>query len=222
MARSRYHWYTPYWGLAATWAVDNADSATWGQSVELINPDTNITDDLLQSSVRVTRIVGQYAWSFEGVESVDSGLNGRQWLHHRVYPVSGDGVNYFTRFLFEEQDADSDFMWHHIESPMTRIGTMPLVEQQRFNSMAPTQEVMVNSSARDLLVPPVSDLFMGRRGHVDIKVDRTIDEGQGLLWRTEWGDGNQGSRSLPWINSTVGTWDMNLYLWLRMLIKVYV
>lgn len=187
--------------------------------MELINPDPNLNDDLIEASVRVTRIVGQFAWEFENVDQVNIG---QMFIHHRVYPVSGDGVNYFQRFLFELPDADTDFMWHHIEGVQPYIGNAPLSIQQQSTSMTAIATPMPGVASRDIVWPPTSDPVHGRRGHVDIKVDRRIDEGEGLLWKSEFSDttGGGAGATLPWVNTTAGVWNARLYLWLRLLIKV--
>lgn len=207
---SRYHWYVPAWGMARlNWQLDPSDLSTYGQSLELIVPDGPGADELYEASVRVTRIVGQYRMRIVDADSMTTGGGvGPTTVHHRVYPVSGDGTNFFLRFLHEVEDADSDFMWHQIDELPTEyyqaMGGVP-------TAVAAAGWYAVDQNAPSVAMQPFQH---GRFGHVDIKVDRTIDEGEALIWRTQFDPGG----SLPFSAATDVTCQLDL--WLRMLIHV--
>jgi len=202
-------WYTPYWSQsAASWDMTPVVADTWGVSLLLVNPDGPGVDQLGETAIRVTRVVGQYRLRTNG----GAGWNGTPTdqfpctFHHRVYPVSGDGTNFFLRRLYNDEDADSDWMWHQVDE-FDWEGAA-----QNDSTIQPGRQGWL-SKAENGSTSMVRPFQTGRFGHFDIKVDRRIDEGEGLVWRTEI-DNQTAPQLLPHAGATEIRWYLDL--WIRL------
>lgn len=133
----------------------------------------------------VERVVGQYM------------LHGNQasptnyFTHTRIYPTVSDAGAIILRDLVTPDDAESDFLWHQVAGWSSQWDT----------------DTWGNWQNGGDTVPQPSG-FMGRMGHVDVRVNRRIKQGFSLIWHT------QLKGAADPING-----EFNLYLWLRMLLR---
>lgn len=202
---SRYRWYTPFWQQRV--APLGADlSTTYSQVVQLLTPEGLFADTISETDIRVTRIIGQYRVSFGGVEFPDA-ICRYVFLHHRMYVVSGDGTNVFNRDLTLANDADSDMMWNQVEM----FGRSQIVssDQAIYGTWG------INGASSVDSAQTVRPFMNGRMGHFDVKVDRRVEEGESLCWKTQLEAGSPGAASGP------DAGFMYLDLWLRCLVKTY-
>lgn len=195
-----YRWYTPTWGYTASVGLVGANSAT----IELLSPEGDITDRLEEKAFRVTRIVGQYQIRFDQVTGGTT--DDLIYIHNRIYTVSGDGTNYFTRDLTAIVDADADMLWNQIDSKYYLEANLAAGDSAgTWGTTGP------NSTLSQTTIRPFQN---GRMGHVDVKVDRRIEEGEGLLWKTQVEMLDAAGNATAF---TAG--NMFVYLWLRLLVK---
>lgn len=111
----------------------------------------------------VERVVGQYA--FTGAEVAPANY----FMHHRIYPTISDATSVALRDLSSADEAESDFMWHQVDPWSTVYDGDTWGNWQQQSSGNPT-----------------GDRFMGRYGHVDVRVSRRIRQGEALIWHTQF------------------------------------
>lgn len=148
------------------------------------NPTGNspVPDDV--SNYVVKRIVGQ--WMLQGAQAVAE----NHVIHNRIYPVTSDNVSISLRTLDDDDDAESDFLWHQV-SPWPQEYSGDLWGSWQAGS--PTL--------------PHGPFSEGRHGNVDVKVNRKIRDGQDLIWHTQ----------ISGVNPPVND-EFDLFLWLRCLL----
>lgn len=203
---SRYRWYTPYWGFAGGFSLPGVNAL----SVGLLSPEASITDPLEEKAYRVTRIVGQYQVRWNGVSIEAQGPNDAVYLTHRIYPVSSDGTNIFTRDLQNIIDADTDWMWNHISAlSLNEYSASTTGALGSWGTLGPNSTSTVQS---------INPFQYGRNGHIDVKVDRRIDEGEELVWKLQLNNYRLNGASI-WQEQAFTSGDFTLGLWIRMLVK---
>ena len=131
------------------------------------------------------RIIGQYLITGNTEPATNA------FLHHRVYPGMSDTTSVALRDLTTADDAESDFLWHQVD-PWASVNDALV-----WGTWGSTTNGY-----------PDQRQFMGRMGHVDIRVNRRIRQGEALVWHTQ-------------IASAVapGDSEFQLFLWLRMLVR---
>lgn len=201
MGSRELQWSVPWWGSVQTMTYPETNFQA-GITAALV--DTEVYDDqgdqieALTTDVWCERIVGQYRLYFDemsfnaGYESMD--------FHHRVYPVSQVESGVLDRDLISRIEADSDWMWHHIESFAT------------FTELAADQAASLGSwgvydrgggTGRSVGVRPFQ---AGRMGHFDIRVGRLVRAGEIIVWKTQ-----------PNNNAAPSAGTIGLELWVRTL-----
>lgn len=206
---SRYTWYTPHWGYVTGISLVSDQAIT----VTMVGPEEAFSDRLSEERIRVTRIIGQYnlRWGSVGVEAGSASTDVLE-MHHRVYPVSSDGINVFNRDLFSITDADTDFMWHKTE--LVDYGSLVT------NAVGAGGTWLLNGPGSSNTSQVQKPFSSDRMGFFDIKVDRTIDEGEELLWKTQLNMSGYNAGSTPTDKAFTGG-TMSLHLWVRMLVRTY-
>lgn len=111
----------------------------------------------------VERIVGQY--HFTATQPVPQ----TYFMHHRVYPTISDATSVALRDLSTADEAESDFCWHQVDPWPTQFEGDVWGDWQGETGY-----------------PVGNGEFMGRSGHVDIKVSRRIRQGEALIWHTQF------------------------------------
>ncbi len=131
------------------------------------------------------RVVGQ--WMLHGNQASPS----HAYVHNRIYPTTSDATTIVLRSLETADDAESDFLWHQVNAWTTTYDTDVWGNWQESGAGNPS-----------------GIGFMGRFGHVDVRVNRRIRQGFSLIWHSQ-------------IQSAVAplNGEFNLYLWLRMLLR---
>ncbi len=188
MAKGDRQWHVPLecWhnGPPGALAIQNVgvDIAT-----TLIGTDTAGNLDVPDAADEyvVERVIGQ--WHLHG----NQGTPVNYYVHNRIYPTVSDTSTIILRDLASADDAESDFLWHQVTGWSTTFDT-----DTWGNWQEPASGV----------VQPVG--FMGRMGHVDVRVNRRISQGFSLIWHTQLQGG------VAPIDD-----EFNLYLWLRMLLR---
>ncbi len=133
----------------------------------------------------VERVIGQ--WNLHGNEASPQSY----YVHNRVYPTVSDQSTIILRDLTSPDDAESDFLWHQVSGWDPNFDTDPFGDW-----------------TTGLQASPAPTPFMGRHGHVDIRVNRRIKQGFSLIWHTQLsGPANAVDN------------EFNLHLWLRMLLR---
>lgn len=133
----------------------------------------------------VERVIGQY--HFYGTQP--AAMNA--YFHSRIYPTLSDETSVALRDLTTQDDAESDFLWHQIDPWSAVYDGDDWGNWQAASSGNPTGE-----------------RFMGRFGHVDVRVNRRIRQGESLIWHTQI----KG----PIVPGDDEFW---LRLWVRMLVR---
>jgi len=212
---SSYHWYVPHWGpRVINETIEPADPSSYGWPVELVLPSGPGADELYEASVRVTRIIGQYCVRLSNVRSVANPI----FIHNRIYPVSSDGASYFTRFLSDGEDADSDFLWHQVDQkPKAFYNDTAMASASQFGFDGWTQSWTDTAGGTEVSMETIAAPKDGRYGSFDIRVDRTIHEGEVLLWKTELDDSSAGNMLGDLANDG---FSIIVGLWIRLLLKV--
>lgn len=142
--------------------------------------DTPVLDQFV-----VERIVGQYHVTSNESVGVD------RYAHHRVYVADTDEMSVALRDLTTADDAETSFLWHQVDPhPKELMGDVWGAWQHPVSG-----------------VRPAATPWMGRHGHVDIKVGRRIDQGTSLIWHTQL-------EAAPAADN-----EHFLKLWLRMLVR---
>ncbi len=133
----------------------------------------------------VERVIGQ--WMLHGNQATPANM----FLHNRIYPTISDQGAIVLRDLVTPDDAESDFLWHQVS---------PWASAYDTDSWGNWQVPGAGS--------PSAIGFMGRFGHIDVRVNRRIKQGFSLIWHTQ-------------LKGVVDPLDneFNLYLWLRMLLR---
>ncbi len=129
--------------------------------VPLIDVETVIAAKPELDSFVVERIIGQYHFTGSEAPLVN------RYLHHRVYKADADATSFTIRNLQTEDDAESSFLWHQVDPFSTDA-----------DGRAYGQWGMTAAGNPDM------ETFMGRRGHLDIRVGRRVDQGEALIWHT--------------------------------------
>ncbi len=132
----------------------------------------------------VKRIIGQY------LISMTQALAENYLLHSRIYPVTADDATVALRDLDDDDDAESDFLWHKVEPwALAYNGDLWGNWQLGGNQL------------------PASPFTGGRLGHIDVNVNRKITSGNDLIWHSYFAGGNAPVDD-----------EADLFLWLRMLL----
>lgn len=135
----------------------------------------------------VERIIGQYQMVTNDSLTVD------RFVHHRVYVSQSDDTSLALRSLIDADDAETSFLWHQVDAFPAVLDGDPWGSWS-----TPTG---VSSQVNP------GQTFMGRFGHVDIRVGRRLEGGESLIWHTEVTPGfaAQGVAGMKW--------------WLRILVR---
>lgn len=110
----------------------------------------------------VERIVGQY------MLTKDASVAANEFWHHRVYVAPTNATAIALRSLNTDDDAESSFLWHQVDPMPTTADGDAWGDWQ----LAPGGN-------------PSATPFMGRFGHVDIRVGRRLEGGEALIWHTQ-------------------------------------
>lgn len=190
MAKGRFYWFCPAWDPQDVQGGLTPGAGNVGNDsiVNLINTDFADPGDPRQDNFVVERIIGQYK-----LNAVSGAEAGDRVVHSRVYVADSDMDSIAIRDLYTADDADSSFLWHKVDAfDSSWIGTAWGNWQ--------------NGSATQ----PAPAFQNGRLGSFDIKVGRRVEEGQSLVWHTQWK------------NSTGGALDDDEFfvmLWVRLLMR---
>jgi len=171
MAKSKFHWFVPEWGheFATITPVSGLNNVGSDIVARLVDTDFQAPGDPRQDNFVVERIIGQYKLS-----AAATAPNFDRMIHHRVYVADSDQATVALRDLYTQDDADSSFLWTHIEGWASNFNGTNWGSWQ------------VGSTAA-----PAPTFQMGRKGHFDIRVGRRIEEGQSLLWHTQLEPANE-------------------------------
>ncbi len=188
MAKGDHQWHVP----AGTWESGSPGGLGVGNIgtdivQTLISTDSAVNLDVPDAATEyvVERVVGQ--WMIHGNQATP----GHFFVHQRVYPTVSDTDTVVVRDLTSPDDAESDFLWHAVSGWSTQFDT-------------DTWGTWENGGDTS----PVNVGFMGRMGHIDIRVNRRIKQGFSLIWHTQFAGA---------VEPLDG--EFNLYLWLRMLLR---
>ncbi len=132
----------------------------------------------------VERIVGQYQVSGDESAAVN------HFVHHRVYVADADAAAIALRNLLQADDAETSFLWHQVD-PWANAADADVFGMWGLHAAG----------------QPQATPWMGRLGHVDIKVGRKIQGGRDLIWHTQI------------VNPPAANNTMYVKLWLRMLVR---
>lgn len=196
--KHRFFWHVPVnaWTVATTMPANGLmGTANVFRDVVIPLVDTNLPA-ALESDVPerdqfvIERIVGQYMFHSNEVAGV------HRMVAHRIYPVTADASAITIRDLWLQDDAESDFLWHKID---------PDVSQANGDQWGSWGKQTTGGSS-----DANHTLYMGRFGHVDVKVGRRLREGEALIWHSQWTDvgGGEPSSDTKWVS-----------LWLRLLVR---
>ncbi len=156
-------------------------------AVTLISTDSAVNLDVPDSASEyvVERVIGQ--WYLHGNQASP----GNYWVHNRIYPTVSDADSIVIRDLTSADDAESDFLWHQISGWSAAFDTDIAGNWQNGGD--------THFKNAD---------FMGRMGHIDVRVNRKIKQGFSLIWHTQ-------------LKGAADPLDgeFNLHLWLRMLLR---
>jgi len=133
----------------------------------------------------VERIVGQYMIMMHALSPPPLGAG----VHSRVYVADADVGSVGVRDLESADDAETSFLWHQVDAVDGDANNEP------FGNWA-------------TLARPATDGvgFMGRHGHLDIRVGRRVEGGQALLWHSQF-------------NPTAVDTAYSVKLWVRLLVR---
>ncbi len=133
----------------------------------------------------VERVIGQ--WHLHGNQATPASF----YIHSRIYPTISDATTVILRDLSTPDDAESDFLWHQVDA-----------WHQSFDTD------IFGNWGQPATAAPESVGFMGRKGHIDVRVNRRIKQGFALVWHTQ-------------LVGAVAPLDneFNLHLWCRMLLR---
>ncbi len=186
--KSRYFWHVPNNG----WHSSNPNP-----QLGVGNTNDDIVVPLIDSEIIpvtatpehdqwvVERIVGQWLLTSQEDAPVQ-----HHYVHSRIYPVSADSVSVAIRSLQLAEEAESDFLWHHVSPWPTTFDTDTWGNWQTSGAGNPSGET-----------------YMGRFGHFDVRVGRRIEQGTALIWHTQM------------VPAPTADNDFFLKLWLRLLVR---
>jgi len=186
--RSKFFWHVPgpsCWFVGPPVALGGNANVAGDIVVTLISAEGGEGNRPELDNFVVERIVGQYMFT------ADESVAVRHHLHSRVYVADADASSIALRVLTQADDAETSFLWHQVDPWDTaQDGT-------QFGSWNDS-----GAGARPRVTP-----WMGRNGHVDIKVGRQIGGGRDLIWHTTI------------VNAPAADNTFYLKLWLRMLVR---
>ncbi len=130
------------------------------------------------------RIVGQMQ------TVVDQAIPRDHFLHHRVYVAPTNSAATALRSLNSADEAESSFLWHQVEPCSAALNGF-----------------VYGTWSGETSSRPGGRQFMGRFGHIDIRVGRRLEGGEALIWHTQ-------IVNPPAADNTFG-----LKLWLRLLVR---
>ncbi len=190
MARSKYHWYCPEWTDAGPFTPATGVPNVGNEIiVNLLNTDWAPPGDPIADNFVVERVIGQYL-----LHSSASAENSNRMVHHRVYVAPSDENTVSVREISLQDDADTSFLWHHVEGWPGGWQGEPW-----------------GNWARGIDTNPLgAQTWKGRQGTFDIGVGRYVGEGTSLLWHTNLQSGFFGEL-------VDDTWA--LMMWVRVLMK---
>ncbi len=191
MARSKYHWYAPIWTDAGPF-VPSTGEANIGNEivVNLLNTDWAPPGDPIADNFVVERVIGQYM-----LHSSASAADVDRIVHHRVYVAPSDETTVSLREISLLDDADTSFLWHHVEG---------------FNAGWAGENWGTWRTPNDGQYSATGSSWKGRHGNFDIGVGRYVGEGTSLLWHTSLQSSSFGQL-------VDDTWA--LMMWVRVLMK---
>ncbi len=190
MAKGDRQWHVP----ANTWHSGPPGGLSTNLNVgvdiaaTLISTDSAANLDVPDSADEyvVERVIGQ--WMLHG----DQASPAPYFVHNRIYPTVSDATTIILRDLTSPDDAESDFLYHSVHPWSSTYDG----------------DIWGNWQQGQQPSPPALPGFMGRHGHVDVRVNRRIRQGFSLIWHTQLKGG------VDPVND-----EFILYLWLRMLLR---
>lgn len=187
MARGDRQWHVPSncWKATGPGGAGTPSNVGFDIFTVLVGTDVGGTASVVPGAADeyvCERIIGQYMLVSSQLTPEDF------FVHHRVYPTISDAASVALRDLTSDDDAESDFLWHSIEAWRASYNN------DSFGNWGPE--------------PADDRYFMGRSGHIDIRVNRRIRQGEALVWHTQL-----VGAAAPMDDSFF------LKLWLRMLVK---
>ncbi len=185
-SKKSFFWHVPAGGWYSGGPSPSGGTGNVGNDivVPLIDQETVISARPELDSFVVERIIGQYQIT------ADEAIAGNKYVHNRVYVADADATSFAIRSLVTADDAESSFMWHQVDPHSVNA------DGRAFGMWG------MHTDGN-----PDAGHFMGRRGHVDIRVGRRINQGFALLWHTML-------FPAPAAND-----EMFLKLWIRLLVR---
>lgn len=176
---------------------------TWfGTGPVALGPDLNTGPDIVVTLIDtetvqsarpdidnfiVERIVGQYVVSKNEMTPTN------HYAHSRVYVGPTNATSIALRDLASADEAESSFLWHQVD-PLPAA-----LDGEVYGTWT--------DSSSTVTLQPGATPFMGRFGHVDIRVGRRLEGGEALIWHTQ-------IANPPAADDTIA-----LKLWLRLLVR---
>jgi len=165
--KSKYFWHVPLgcWSNQYPNAIIGAGAGNSGEDIIqfLVDTETVQSDRPDIDRFVVERIVGQYQVIGAETEAAP------YMVHHRVYVADADSSSIALRNLGTADEAETSFLWHQVETWNVHWNNGVFGNWAGGNTLTPTTRQ-----------------FMGRMGHVDIRVGRAIEGGQILCWHTQF------------------------------------
>lgn len=184
--KRQYYWHVPpnCWYASVPNASGGNQNVGPDIVVPLIDAETTISAKPEMDEFVVERIVGQYVAVTDAAIPVDN------WLHHRIYLSQADNTSFALRSLNTEDDAESSFLWHHVE------GQSNIFNNDKFGTW--------QSAGSGV---PAATPWMTRHGHIDVRVGRRVRQGEALLWHTQI------------VPAPAADNEVSLQMWLRCLVR---
>ncbi len=167
MARrsKKYFWHVPpdAWYSGVPDAVGGEPNTLQDIVVHLVDTETVQSARPDIDNFVVERIVGQYQLSKNETTSSDD------YWHSRIYVAQTNATATALRSLNSADDAETSFLWHQVDGMEVEADG----------------DVWGSWQARLTGARPVPTPFMGRNGHLDIRVGRRLEGGEALIWHTQ-------------------------------------
>ncbi len=166
MARGDLLWHTPanawYSGAPNVGGdITNTDVDLFQVLVQLDDAGALTIPDAAGAYI-CERIVGQYMLTGSEVAPQQA------FMHHRVYVTTSDSTSVALRDLTADDEVESSFLWHQVD-PWAAVYDSDIWGNWQTHTSG----------------NPAGERYMGRFGHVDIRVKRKIERGEALVWHTQ-------------------------------------